>query len=328
MNVRKLKQEAAEAMAVAREPKKVILVYTAVMLLLTLLMTVTGVVLRSRISETGGLANMGLRTILSTVDTVLPLVVSMVLVCWELGYFSAVLRFGRKQYADHTDLRTGFRLFGPMLRMMLLQGVIYVALFVVSFWLGGQIFLFTPFSREMQDAMTVLMENGVTTADAMLMDPDFVEIVYRASTPLMIVVLLVFAVLALPVTYRYRMANYRLLDQPGEGALAVLRNSRIMMRGNALDLFKLDLSFWWYYLLVTLSTVVCYGDQLLPLVGVQLPMDPMVSYFLFYGIYLVLQFGICYYFRNYLEVTYVRAYEQIRPREQENAVILGNIFDL
>ena len=35
-----------------------------------------------------------------------------------------------------------------------------------------------------------------------------------------------------------------------------------------------------------------------------------------------------YYFRNYLEVTYVRAYEQIRPREQENAVILGNIFDL
>ena len=328
MDIRTLKQEADQAMKVAREPRKTILVYTGVMILLTLLMTVANQWLSDRISGTGGLANMGMRSVLTTVQTVLPLAVSVVLMCWELGYLSAAMRFARKQYADHTDLRTGFRLFGPLLRMTLLQGVIYLGIFFVSSWLGSQIFVFTPFSREMLDAMTVLMENGATTTEALLMDESFLEIVYDATLPLMAIICLVFALLAFPVVYRYRMANYRLLDKPQEGAFAALRNSRAMMRGNTLALLKLDLSFWWFYLLHGLSMVICYGDQLLPLLGIQLPFSSRVGYFLFYGIYLVIQFVISYYFRNYLEVAYVRAYESIRPQEKESGVVLGNIFEM
>lgn len=328
MDVRKLKQRASEAMAVAREPKKVILVYTGVMLLLTLLVTVANVWLSSQISDTGGLANLGTRSVLSTIQTVLPLAQSLVLMCWELGYYSAVMRFARKQYADHTDLMTGFHRFGPLLRMSLLQGLIFLAIFLGSSYLGAQIFIFTPFARELTEAMTPLMESAVADPNAMLMDAAVLEATENAILPLLAIVGLIFTLFAVPVAYRYRMANYRLLDHPREGALAALRNSRAMMRGNCVSLFRLDLSFWWYYLLQILATALCYGDQLLPMLGVALPVSPRFAFFLFYGLYLAAQFGIHYCFRNFLEVTYVQVYEQIRPREKENAVVLGNIFQM
>lgn len=328
MDIRKLKQSASEAMAVARDPKKVILVYSVVLTLISLLLTLAQQWLDQQISGTGGLANMGIRSVLSTIQMVLPLVQSVVLLCWELGYLSAAMRFARKRYADHTDLRTGFRHFGPLLRMSLLEGFIYMGLFFVSTWIGSQIFMFTPFSQKLMEIITAKTEAGTLTTEALLADEAVMQVMYDAMLPLTVIVGLIFAVLALPVMYRYRMAHYRLLDKPQEGALAALRNSRAMMRGNAIGLFKLDLSFWWYYLLNGLAAVVCYGDQILPLLGVELPFSPMVGYFLFYGVYLVMQFGIYYFFRNRLEVIYVMAYETIRPQEQESGVVLGNIFDM
>lgn len=328
MNIRTVKQDAAGAMAVAREPRKVILVYAGVMTLLSLALTVVNVWLGEQISNTGGLANLGLQTVLSTVQMVLPLAQTVVLLCLELGYLSAAMRFARKQYADHTDLMTGFHRFGPLIRLVLMQGAIYLGLFFVSSWLGTQIFLMTPYAAPLLMAMEPLMNSSILSGGDVVMDEAALTAMTDAMVPMMVIVLAVFAVLAIPVMFRYRMANYRLLDKPREGAFAALRNSRAMMRGNALNLLKLDLSFWWYYLLTAVAGVICYGDQLLPLLGVELPIPPMVSYFLFYGLYLVAQFAIYYFFRNPLEVTYVMAYESIRPEEKEDGVILGNIFTM
>lgn len=328
MDIRKIKQSAAEAMAVAREPKKVILVYAGVMTLASLLLTLVNLWLSKQIAGTGGLANLGMRSILSTIQMALPLAQSVVLLCWDLGYLSAAMRFARKQYADHTDLLTGFRRFGPLLRLALAEGLIYMAILFVSSWLGAQIFVLSPFSREMMEAMMPLMGSTATTTEAFLADEAVMQAMNHAMLPLMAIVGTIFAVLAIPVAYRYRMANYRLVDKPQEGALAALRNSRAMMQGNGMKLLKLDLSFWWFYLLQALATLVCYGDAILPLLGVELPLTYEAGYFLFYGLYLVMQFGILYFFRNPVEVAYVRAYESIRPQEKESSVVLGNIFEM
>ena len=64
------------------------------------------------------------------------------------------------------------------------------------------------------------------------------------------------------------MTKYIIIEKPGISAITALRSSRIMMRGNAVNLFKLDLRLWWYYLAMTVSTVICYGDQLLPALGI------------------------------------------------------------
>ena len=328
MDIRKLKQDAAGAMQVARDPKKAILVYAGLTSLIALLTTLADMYLSREIAGTGGLANMGIRSVLSTVQTVLPLVQTVVLLCLELGYLSAAMRFARKQYADHTDLRTGFVRFGPLLRMTLLEAAIYAGLLFVSTYVGTQIFLMTPWSRPAVEALTPLLEGSMLNAANPVLDDATMQIMEEASIPLLAIAVAIFALLALPVSYRYRMANYSLLDHPQKGALAALRGSRRMMRGNALGLLKLDLSFWWYYLLMVAASVVCYGDRILLLMGITLPIPEAASSFLFYGIYLVAQCAIYYFFRNRVEVTYVMAYESIRPREEDSGVVLGNIFDM
>ena len=321
-NHRELKRRADNALARAREPKKTILAYAGIVTLLGLVMTILSVYLDRQISGTGGLANLGQRSILSTLQAVMPLAQMVLLMCLELGYCSAAMRFARGQYADHTDLRTGFRLFGPLLRMNLIQAAMYLGILFASIWIGTQLFIFTPFATPLLETITPLLESAAE------LDAAAVTELYQAMLPMMVFVLVIFAVLAALLMFRYRMASFLLVDKPQEGAIAAMRNSRWMMKGNCLGLFKLDLSFWWYYLLTFLATVLCYGDQILPLLGVQLPMPDMVSYFLFYGLYLAAQFAIFYFFLNRVEVTYVAAYDAIRPEESTGGAVLGSIFDM
>ena len=123
------------------------------------------------------------------------------------------------------------------------------------------------------------------------------------------------------------MADYLIIDRPAIGALAALRDSRVMTKGNRWNLFRLDLSMWWYYAAMLVSIAVNYGDQLLPDLGITPPFSDTVAYFLFFGVYLAVTFVIFYFLRNRVEVTYALAYDSLRPREPENkGAVLGNIF--
>ena len=116
---------------------------------------------------------------------------------------------------------------------------------------------------------------------------------------------------------------------PAAGALAALRDSRMMTKGNRWNLFRLDLSMWWYYAAVLASAAVAYGDQLLPTLGVTFPLSDTAAYFVFLGVYLAVIFVIYYFLRSRVEVTYALAYDSLRPREPENnGAVLGNIFQM
>ena len=92
---------------------------------------------------------------------------------------------------------------------------------------------------------------------------------------------------------------------------------------------KLDLSLWWYYLPVAAAMAVCYGDVLLPMLGVQLPLSETVASFGFYALYLLASFAVHYFLRNRAEVAYALAYDAVKPAEsQESGVVLGNIFQM
>ena len=103
-----------------------------------------------------------------------------------------------------------------------------------------------------------------------------------------------------------------------------------MMRGNRLALFKIDLSLWWYYGLILLATAVCYGEELLELAGISVDLSAGVSFFLFYGLGLVVMFGVNMLLRGKVEVTYGLVFDTLRPKEEEtsNGVVLGNIFQM
>lgn len=317
-----LKQRTDSALKVAREPKKTILAYAGIITAMGLLVSILTVLLDSKISNTGGLANLGSRSILSTIRSVLPLAQTVILMCLEMGYLCAAMRFSRKQYADHMELRAGFRLFAPAVRLTLLQTAVYFAILMVVTNAVVSVYTTSAFGKPLLEAMTPLLESGTPLDDQSLTS------LFWPMLPLLAVTLAVFALAAVPISYRYRMANYCLVDHPRAGAIAALRSSWHMMRGNCFRLFKADLHFWWYHLLTFLATLICYGDQILPLVGIRLPISETAAYFLFYAIYLAIQFFLFYRFRNRLEMTYVAAYDAIRPQEDNGGVVLGNIFDM
>ncbi len=330
-NPKRLKKVAAHRLENAREAGKIVLLYSGALALSALLVSLSSHFLGQQISQTGGLGNIGTRSILSSFQSFLPLVQSLLMVAVEFGYVAAMLRIARSQYASPMSMKMGFERFWVVLRSMLLQGCIYFAACFAGFYIGSMIFAFTPLSREITEMLMPLMEqfsdpNAVIEA----MDETMQLKLLEASAPMMLLSLLCCLVLVVPLSYRYRMVNYILMDKPGRGALYALRESKAMMRGNKFQLFKMDLGYWWYYGLLMLASVLCYGDILLPMAGVTLPFPAVVNYYLFYLLFLAAQVAIFWKFRNSVEVSYALAYESIRPQDPEptQGAVLGNIFQM
>lgn len=326
-NRRALKQEAAAALGAAPSQKKLIALYAGAAIGLSLLITVLSSLLDKMIGGTSGLASFGNRSLLQTIQVVLILAQFVAVMCWDYGYLGTVLSISRRGRPAQQDLLNGFRRFGPILRLTVLKSLITLMLTFTCVYLSSMVFLFTPFASELMETMVAAMTE-TTTAAELAADPAVLTAITNASIPLFLLVLAIYLVLVLPITYLFRMAVYCLLDDPRGSALSALGASRRMMRRNRWNLLKLDLSFWWYYLLDSLVLLVLYSEGILGIFGIVLPFDPAVNSILCYIPYCLLYFVLRYHFQNYVEVTYANAYEALRPKPQTDGVVLGNIFQM
>lgn len=305
------------------DPGKILLIYLGIVTALSLVVAVASVLLSNRIADTGGLGNLGLRSVLSTAKTVLPLVQSLVFLGLEMGHTTMALRISRGESVSKDTLFGGFRRFFPLLRARLSLAFIYMGLAMVSLYLSVYLFLMLPASTEFYSIMTPVMESisargGVVTQEAIMsLDQTALTAAYDALIPMFLIFALVFALVFVPAHYRYRMVTYRLIDHPRPGVLRAFFESRVMMRRNRFALFRLDLQLWWFYALQVLITAVCFGDMLLPMFGIMLPISSTASYFLFLGLSLALQFAGYYFCMNRVAVTYATAYGALLPKEEE-----------
>lgn len=330
MDIRALKDTASRHLETARDAKTIVLIYAGFTIGLSALVTVVNYLTGSGISQTGGLGNMGLRAALSTLQRVLPMIQSVLLMMVELGYINAALRIARGQYASPNSLRMGLDRFFPLIRCTLMQGLIYGLAGMAGFYLAVQIFLITPLSNDTLEIMMPLMSDTTILSNGVLqLDMETTWRLAEAMIPLFALSALICTAFCIPLMYQFRMANYVLIDKPQLSGWAVLRESRKMMRKRCMQLFRLDLSFWWYYLLMIGAGVLCYGDAVLAWIGISLPLSAEVSYFLFYILFLAATLAIYYFFQNQIEVTYALVYEQFKPEEKkDNSVVLGNIFQM
>ena len=325
-NTRQLKEFSAERLANARDGQKIVLHYSLITVAVSAA-TALSYVLSQQIARTGGLGSMGVRSALTTAQTLLPIVQAVFLMCLTLGYLATMLRIARGQYASPNGMRLGFDRFWVLLRCTLLKGLIFGGVAMASMYVAIAIYMMTPLSNSVVDILMPLVKNAGTSG-ILLDDATYAQLM-DATMPAMGIFGVLFLVLAAPVFYRYRMADYLIIDRPATGALAALRDSRMMTKGNRWNLFRLDLSMWWYYAAVLVSTAIGYGDQLLPALGITLSFSDTVSYFLFLGAYLAATFAVYYFLRNRVEVTYALAYDSIRPQDPENnGAVLGNIFQM
>ena len=318
-----LRHFSRDALAQSPTQRTVALVYTGVLVGLSLLVTAGDYLLEQMISETGGLSNLGTRTVLSTVQSMLPILQMLLMLGWNAGYFTAVLKFSRSEQADGNTLKSGFSLFFPMLRAMLLEGLIYFALCFLSFYLSMQIYMFTPWAQDLVEVMEPILPSVLSGGTPVLEDA-MVLPALQAMAPMFLIFGALYFLLSVPVSYRLRMSTFCLIDAPKAGAMKAMATSRRIMHRNCFQLFKLDLSFWWYHGLLALAS----GIQMLPMLDL-LPMDYDAAYYLCYGIYLAIVFAVYALARNRVETAYAAAYETIREKPQEpTQVVLGNIFDM
>ena len=320
MNIRdrhSIHESANRALAQAQgEPRKILLIYLCIVTGLSLVMSALSVLLSNRIADTGGLGNLGLRSILSTGQAILPLVQMLILLGLEMGYCSTVLRISRGQPVSQETLFGGFRRFFPLLRATILQYLFYFALAFLCMYISIYIFLMLPMSSRFYDLMMPLVDSVSTLEGTLTLDEATLTAAYGTMMPLLWIFLGMFLLVFIPMYYNFRMVTYRLIDEPYPRARLALRESRIMMRRNRFALFRLDLSFWWFYAMQVLVMVLCYGDVLLPLCGITLPFSDTVSYFLFLSLSLALQFAVYYFAMNRIAVTYAVAYATLLPKQE------------
>ena len=328
---RELKKTASQKLAAAQNQKQIVLIYSGLVVGIGLINLLLQELVSGQIANTGGLANMGFRTFLSTVSTFLPVVCSILTLCLGFGYMGGMLRISRGQYASRNALRTGFERFWPLVRMKLLQGCIILGASMAAFYLSIMVFLLSPLSDSFAQTVEPYLSGGILLGGSgtIGIDSAALDQLSWMMLPILGIFLVVFLAFVLPIIYRYRMADFVLLDHPESGALYALRESRQMMRGNRFGLFRLDLSFWWYYVLLFLANALAYGDWLLSFAGLSLPLSSTAGYYLFALLSLAANFLVFYLLYNRLNVTYALAYGQVRPKEEDRGgAVLGNIFQM
>ena len=328
-NLREIKNRSEERLSQSASQQKIVMIYAALTLGLMLLVTVTNYVLGLQMDNFGGLSNLGKRTMLSSVQSMLPVVQSLVIMCLDLGYLAAMLRIARGMYTSPQTLRLGFDRFWLLLRCGIFKGLIMTGVTFVSMYLGIMIFVLTPFSKAAVEIIAPIISQISLLNTEIVIDDVTYGLLMEAMLPAFGICGVLLLILGGPMYYNFRMVNYIIIDKPSIGAMMALRESKKMMKGHRLQLLKLDLSFWWYYLATGVAMVICYGDILLPMLGLELPVPEVVSFFGFYVLYLAASFGVHFFLRNRVEVCYGLAYDAVKPEEkQDGGVVLGNIFQM
>ena len=303
-----LQQKAAGKLEAAPNQGKLVLLFACATAGLSLAAGIVSMILDAQIAGTGGLAGMQLRSILSTIQSLLNIAILVFVPFWNLGYTSVALKLGRGERAYEKDLLNGFRRFGPGLRLMLLRQVVNFAIAFAAFQVASIVFSMTPFAVPLY----AQLEAGNLVNSSGTVDESAINALIPAMIPYFIIAGALYLVALIPVTYRLRMAEFCIMDEPKCGALMALFQSNRMMKGSCIALFKLDLHFWWYYLLNVLVSLLCYADVLLPAVGIALPFSPDVSFLLFYVLAQAAQILFFWRCRNLVECTYVCAYDALR----------------
>lgn len=267
------------------------------------------------IAQTGGLSGMGMRSVLQTAATLLTNANSVLAPFWNLGFVFVALLWVRGQSAHLGDLLAGFRRFGAYLRLLLNRAFLTVAAGFISVYLSAAIYMMTPWSAAVAEfAQSAGMDMGVASEMVARMDLAQMNALLYSMLPMLIIWVVLCAVMAVLLLYKFRMAEYFLLDDKRMGTLRAMFHSSQMLRKRRFKLFRLDLRFWWYYGLHILCLAVYLSDLWLPLMGIEVPGGIVTSLGL-YVLYLLSLFLVQTFLRPQVQTAYALAYEELLHME-------------
>ncbi len=288
---------AGQTLAAAPALRRLVLIHSAVTAGVLLLVTAANFLLDSRIGQTGGLGGMGLRSALETAATVLQLAVNLALPFWNIGYIAAVLHALKGERCEAGDLLLGFRRFGPVLRLTLLKELLMLVLILLVSYPAMMLFFMTPWAKPLMEVMASISVTGQMDEAILVQAADAIML------PMTVIVMGAVMLMAVPVFFRLRFAELALMEAPEQGAIRAMNRSLRLTRGNCGALLKIDLHFWWYYVLEGVVTVIAYADTLLTLAGIPLPGNATALFFVTYVVHLAAQVALYWFAKNRVFVT-------------------------
>ena len=247
-------------------PKKLAFLHAGISTGVTLLLAVVSHLLVASMDNAVGIAGLETRIILSFIQTCLLFATTLALPFWDLGYTRACVCYSKGQTPTPADLLSGFRKFAPALRLMLLRILAMGALVMMTMQAATFLFMLSPLSLTVMEKIEPLLSG--TPAPT----PELMAKIMPNFIPLYVIWAVVGIGVFLPIFYRFRLADFALMDD-AKGAISAFSRSARQTKGRCKQLFLLDLGFWWYYLLLVLCVAVSYLDMLLPRLGIALNTD-------------------------------------------------------
>lgn len=304
MDIQNLKSAAAEHLTAAPyHPRRLALIHSGAAVLLSLLLTLVNFLLTRQMDNTGGLAGISTRTVLYCIQSVITLAGGVAIPFWDFGFYRAALNISRDEPAVPATLLTGFRRFGPVLRLLLLRALLSGAIMFLCLQAAVFLYMLSPLSFSfIEQAEKLLLANPQATIESLL---PFLIPVYVIAGVLVCIVLI-------PLLYRIRLADFMVIDDT-PGVLQAMKESSRCTYRKRLALFRLDLHFWWFHGLSLLAVAVSYGDVLLSALGVAINGD--VALFVFGILSSGIQLLVAWRFVPGVYTTYAMAYNTLRTQK-------------
>ena len=310
-----LRREAGRSLAMARySPRRLVLIHTGVSLGISLLVSLLDLYFAKMIANTGGLGGIGTRSILQTVQSIVDLLAVVLLPFWNISLIRASLCWVRGERAEFPTLLEGFRRFRSVLGVKFFTLALYIVLWIALCQVGTTLFMLTPYADGLMEVTDSMMTESGFFDPEVMMSEEFMQQYITAAKPLLIFLGAVFLVGAVIIWYRIRFADFAMMD--GNRSFRSMLHSFRITRRSSFAMFKIDLRFWWFYLLQGLTVLVCYGDAILPALGVNLPMSEDVSYVVFYAVGILLQLLLLWGFQAQVSATYALAYDRLTAKAQ------------
>lgn len=252
-----------------------------------------------------GLGAMGLQATLTTVQASLWLIFLILLPIWNAGLTYAAIGISRGRETCPNDLTEGFRKLRPLLIFWLLASLQYACRFWISDLIVSTLVQLSPFGIPIIQALNKIeFEAGENLAA--LSSPDLLPIL----TVFALVMLVTFVILACPLFYRYRMSKWLIMDGEQVGGIPAMFHGRLIMQRRRQELAKLDLHFWWYYLLIVLGIAISMGGVILPATGLSLPFSGEAAFWIFLCAGLLILLSVKILAGPAVAVTYALRYER------------------
>ena len=239
--------------------KKLVLVFALVSWGVSFLLLGIDALLALGTEKAQGLSGLGVLSLLETASSALSLVFEIFNLFWLPGILYCGLMLLREQDPWPKGLLRGFKKWKSFVKLTIL---VYILIFALTMVLAPVISILSlPFMGGFEEILANMPENEADMVAYMEALP--ADQLIRATMPMLIMAVVAVLAITIPLFYRARLVFLLLLDEEQLGVREAIRFSFKLTKGSCIQLFRLDLSFWWYYLLLALVNILPLGAELI-----------------------------------------------------------------